>query len=271
MAISSLLKARLRVEFILPQRSRMLRDLIRHLPKEPGIYLITNKLNGKHWVGQAIGKEGIYQRCKSHIERFRSGKNSKHLQSAWDKYGFGAFTFEVLLQCPREQCDCWEDYFIDKFKSWDREFGYNLDRKSRGLGRLSEETKARISEGHRGKPGRKWTEEQKKALSEARKGKWGVGTRHSEETKVKMSTVHKGKPKSDLARKRLSESRKGIQIKEETVKRRLETMGKSRWMNDGTKESIVPESQIQSYTENGWKMGRFKQSLDLPGSSFEIS
>jgi hypothetical protein len=133
---------------------------------------------------------------------------------------------------------------------------------------LSNETKFRIAESHKGKPGRKWTDEQRRAASDARKGVWGVGTLHSEITKEKMSKTHSGRPKSEQAKRRLSEARKGIEIHPEAIEKRAKTMGKSRWMNNGVKTSIIPEAQIQEYVEKGWVFGRV---IDLPRSSFEIS
>jgi group I intron endonuclease len=114
---------------------------------EPGIYLITNTINNKVWVGQAIGRKGIQGRVTCHLSKFRKGENSPHLQNAWDKYGEDAFTIEPLLYCPIEQCDYWEDYYIMVFKSWDKNKGYNLDRYSRGNGPRTPETieKTRIS------------------------------------------------------------------------------------------------------------------------------
>lgn len=62
----------------------------------------------------------------------------------------------------------------------------------------SEETKQKISEGHKGKDGY-W------------KGKDGYwkGKAHSEETKRKLSEINKGKVLSEETKKKMSESRKG--------------------------------------------------------------
>ncbi len=61
------------------------------------------------------------------------------------------------------------------------------------------------------KKGYKHTEEVKKNMSEARKGKssWNKGNHRSEEVKRKISEANKGKKATDEARKNMSEAQKG--------------------------------------------------------------
>lgn len=67
--------------------------------------------------------------------------------------------------------------------------------------------------------GKKFSEETKKKMSEAHKGRvsWNKGKKFSEETKNKMSEAHKGKKLSEETRRRLSEARKNMS--EETKKK----------------------------------------------------
>ena len=53
--------------------------------------------------------------------------------------------------------------------------------------------------------GRKWTEEQKKKLSEALKGK-----KLSDETRKKISEAHKGKKLTDETKRKIGEGHRGI-------------------------------------------------------------
>ena len=59
--------------------------------------------------------------------------------------------------------------------------------------KLSEETKRKMSEAHKGKV---LSEEHRRKNSEAKKGCFGTftGKKHTEETKEKIRNVHKGKP-----------------------------------------------------------------------------
>ena len=58
--------------------------------------------------------------------------------------------------------------------------------------------------------GKKHSEETKRKLSEAKKGKtYHKGKKHSEETRIKMSESHKGHTHTEETRKKLSETMKG--------------------------------------------------------------
>ena len=65
----------------------------------------------------------------------------------------------------------------------------------------SEETKKKISEAKKGKTA---SEETKRNMSEAHKGRT-----HSEESRIKMSEAQKGKPVSEETKRKISEARKG--------------------------------------------------------------
>ena len=66
--------------------------------------------------------------------------------------------------------------------------------------------------GHGTMYGKHLTDEQKKKLSEAHKGKapWNKGKKHSEESKKKMSEAHKGRHLSEETKKKMSEAHKSI-------------------------------------------------------------
>lgn len=74
-----------------------------------GIYTITNRVNGKRYVGQAGSFRDRWLHHKSTLRRGVHG--NRHLQSAWIKHGEAAFSFEVLelvpatdeAMCAREQ------------------------------------------------------------------------------------------------------------------------------------------------------------------------
>jgi len=63
-------------------------------PTTPVIYKIRNLVNQKFYVGSTINAK---ERFKSHRSRLRGGRHhSKHLQSAWNKYGEECFKFEII-------------------------------------------------------------------------------------------------------------------------------------------------------------------------------
>jgi group I intron endonuclease len=59
-----------------------------------GIYSITNRENGRQYIGSAID---IQRRWDWHVSRLNNGKHdNEHLQRAWKKYGQGVFVFAVV-------------------------------------------------------------------------------------------------------------------------------------------------------------------------------
>lgn len=110
-----------------------------------GIYLITNLVNGKIYIGQSAD---IQARWWSH-----KGKSQKrtYLSSAIEKHGLENFSFEILIKCPIESLDFFEAAFITSYNACDRKIGYNLIPGGKG-GRghhMSDEQKKKISEANR--------------------------------------------------------------------------------------------------------------------------
>ena len=79
-----------------------------------GIYAIRNEVNGKMYVGSAID---IARRLAKHRYQLRGGVHpSKHLQSAFNKYGDAAFETATLELCEDHQLVEREQYWIDHLK-----------------------------------------------------------------------------------------------------------------------------------------------------------
>lgn len=82
-----------------------------------GIYKITNKINGKSYIGQSTNIEG----------RFERHKNEKRyiLGEAFNKYGIDNFNFEIIEECPKKELNEKEIFYID-FYNTITPFGYNI-------------------------------------------------------------------------------------------------------------------------------------------------
>ncbi len=191
-----------------------------NLPRKPGIYLISSLTTGKVYVGQSIN---VRKRIQEHTSALkRKGHPNTYLQRAWDLYGAEDFVARAIEIAPIEQLLAIEQYWINKYKSYLRENGFNLSaiaNTQTGIKR-SDETKARMSIALRGK---KRTEEQKKHISLIQTGKKlteqhkrniAEGNKkrapHSAESKAKMSLAATGRKMSPEARAKMSSSKKAL-------------------------------------------------------------
>lgn len=114
-----------------------------------GIYKITNKINQKSYIGSAAGKRGVIDRWYQHKSQLKNKRHSNNfLQKAYNKYGAENFIYEIIEECSPELCLEREQFYLDLFKSYDSNNGYNLCRKAGNtLGRShSLETRKKISD-----------------------------------------------------------------------------------------------------------------------------
>lgn len=86
-----------------------------------GIYLITNKINGRCYVGQSVD---ITRRWRQHKEV--AYREQAPLYKAIQKYGIENFDFCVLEECSREELDSKEIQYIEQYNSYF--CGYNQTR-----------------------------------------------------------------------------------------------------------------------------------------------
>ena len=90
-----------------------------------GIYKITNIKTKECYIGQAIHIKDRWvehAKCGLGIDTPAGNKLYKAIQ----EFGLWNFSFEVLEECPREQLNEKEKYYIDLYSSYD--YGYNSTR-----------------------------------------------------------------------------------------------------------------------------------------------
>ena len=132
-----------------------------------GIYKITNTIDGKIYIGQSIDIK--HRRCCHEYDLRNQRHKNPHLQRAYNKNP-DAFAFEIECTCKEEDLNNLEVFYIQKYNSTDPRLGYNLDAGGGGQGRMSEETKKKLSQskiGNQSMKGIKLSDEWKKHLSEA--------------------------------------------------------------------------------------------------------
>jgi group I intron endonuclease len=209
------------------------------------VYRITNKISGKCYIGQTVGP--LKDRWKSH----QRVNGCTAISRAIQKHGVSSFTIDIIGTYQNQQdLDNAEIYFIDLYNSLSPD-GYNLKSGGGAVGKMSEESKLKMSELKKGKvsprKGTKNSPETRAKLSAALKGKvpWIKGKKHSEETRQKLSDTHKGHIHSEETKKKMSASQKGRVASKETLykkQRSQKTMTPVVCLNNG----ITYFSQVEA-------------------------
>ena len=149
-----------------------------------GTYQIVCKTTGNKYIGSTHYHRGFEYRWMQHKYKLREGTHqSVHLQRAWNKYGEDDFLFLVLDYAEgRHECLRLEQMYFDTvprntllnctFRAGGGNGGANLGKKKPPL---TEETKRKMSEAHKGKQytlGKKMpprSEEHRRKISENKK------------------------------------------------------------------------------------------------------
>ena len=89
-----------------------------------GIYKITNLINNKTYIGQSNCIERRFAQHKSPYEQNRNSE--KPLYKAIKKYGINNFSFDIIEECPEEDLNNRELYWINFYNSLVHNNGYNI-------------------------------------------------------------------------------------------------------------------------------------------------
>jgi group I intron endonuclease len=138
------------------------------------IYKITNLMTKKMYIRQTYND--IDKRFKDH---FKKNSNCRYLKNAFEKYGKENFKIELVLICFDEDLNNFEIEYIKKYNTLVPN-GYNL-RNGGNNGKHHEETKIKISKILKNY-----------YLIHPHTNTW-LGKTHTEETKKKISDANKGR------------------------------------------------------------------------------
>lgn len=166
-----------------------------------GIYKITNTINNKVYIGQS---KKLDKRYNGHLYRIkRKEHHNEHLQRSFDKHGEDKFVYEILEEVKDLSIlDLREKHWIDHYGGINSDNTYNF--KDPLLNEYSDYVRSKMSKSSLGENnpnyGNKWTDEQRKKMSESRKGKsWEelYGKSRADEMKLNQSKSQKGRKHSD--------------------------------------------------------------------------
>jgi group I intron endonuclease len=215
------------------------------------IYLVTNMVNGKYYVGQTT-KE-IKERWMNHLYQSRAGLQYA-LHAAIREYGEQAFLVEELVQAEStNRLNLLQTAWIIATKSYTQPLGYNqtlggkrheqtegsrrkisaalkgrvftdahrakLSAANRGR-HLSDEWRAKLAESHTGKRLPPFTAAHRLHISNAAKGRKLTAegleslreSRRRPEFRAKISAARSGKPLSEEHRAAISAANKGREV-----------------------------------------------------------
>jgi len=222
------------------------------------VYIHTNKINGKKYVGQT---------CRKPEYRWNSGKGYKdniYFTNAIQKYGWDGFEHEVIASnLTKEEADNFEKILIQELNTMNLEFGYNL-RAGGSEVVFSEESKKKMSESRIGlfagenhpMYGKHHTEESKKKISEGSREVWA-----DTDFQLKMSELRKQLWENENYRQKQIEVRTGKHASEETRKKQSDAM---------KGENNPNAKQVNQYSLDG-KFIKIWDTIQLAGETLGIS
>lgn len=264
--------------------------------KNPGIYILTNTVNGKQYVGK---DSCLPSRINQHLRG--QTPNCPAIHNAIKKYGNETFSVEII-QYPdisEEALNAVEHWKIRQFHTLSPN-GYNLTEGGEGVFNPSLEIRQKISEANKGKNhwmygkssedhpmyGKKHSDEAKKKISEnnAMKNRPEVRQKHSETMKGrKLSEGHRRKISEAMkgennpmnrpeARQKHSEALKGKSPSEETRRKISETL-KDRKLSEETRRKMSESRKGNPRSEKTKrKLSEAKRSPEyIPARKFFFS
>jgi len=188
------------------------------------IYQLTNKRNGKIYIGQTIGT--LENRLRGHLNPRR---NTSAIHRALTKYGAQAFKKDILVYCQnKDEANHYEKLLVEKLNTR-TPYGYNIT--VGGESRMGmTHTPEAIEKIRAASTGRLHSKEAKQKIREAH-----IGVRHTPEVLERISAklkgregTFKGHTHSDEAKQKISENGKKLAHTDE-VKQNIAEASKKMW------------------------------------------
>src|SRR5688572_4474169 len=177
------------------------------IPRKSFVYLTTNLVNGKIYIGQHNGSKSWY---------YGSGKA---FYNAFRKYGKENFRREILVDNIENQAllDDLEIHYIRLYNSTNKDIGYNIHPGGRG-GTISNDTKEKIRKALTGR-------KRPQGVVEKLKNR-DLSYLRTKEVREKVANKLRGVPRSEEVKRKSSEKMKGRKPTEYCLKRKVEVQEK---------------------------------------------
>jgi group I intron endonuclease len=148
-----------------------------------GIYQIQSIIKpNRLYIGSSVN---IYRRFLQHKKFLKNGNHhSPKLQRHYNKYSLTDLVFGVIEECKREVLLEQEQYYLDNLNPY---FNVCPIAGSKTGTRLSDESRKKMSDAHKGK---RLTQETRNKISQHAGHRKGAN--HSDESKLKMSHAKQG-------------------------------------------------------------------------------
>lgn len=168
--------------------------VVGELLQKSGVYKITCISTGKMYIGSS---NLCKRRRTDHLCELRHNRHgSIRLQNAFNKYGEGAFEFEVIEYCPLNEIRDTEQKYLDAARSYDRDVGYNMSPSAHSSTyEYTPEIRAKLSESAK-RALRNMTPEAKERMRQGaiNAGKSNLGSKRDDSFKTKRSEYMKENP-----------------------------------------------------------------------------
>ncbi len=198
------------------------------------IYKITNKINGKIYVGKHI-----YDKPEIDESYWCSGS---YIGRSIKKYGKENFTREIICTCDTlDELNEKEKYWISTLNALDNKVGYNLTRGGDGTYLCGENNYAY---------GTKRSDEDKERLSKKLKSIWSDPNSvfNSDEYRKRLSQSGKNRKESLTRNQNISLAKMGHTTSEECREKISKAISGSKWYNNGviqTQAHECPEGFVE--------------------------
>lgn len=192
------------------------------------VYLITNRANGKVYIGKTTRTVAL--RWREHIRDSRTTKIPRQaIHRALRKYGKNNFTIEAVYKAKGiGELSKMETFFIVLHQSHKTGNGYNLTLGGEGVLEPSPEVRGRIGSGQRGKAR---SEEHCRRISEAKKGKASNrrGVTLSPDTRERISRAGRGRIPWNKGKKGVQVAWNKGKLFDEVTRQRMSDSKKKLW------------------------------------------